>query len=88
MHRMSVSRKRASRLIVFRWGSWQVMQVAPPSRKQRLCHKAAPSVAKRRIRPSGQIGGMLKERRPARDILMDLVNGAEETIEGLQGNLR
>ncbi len=38
--------------------------------------------------PSGQIGGMLKERRPARDILMDLVNGAEETIEQLQGNLR
>ena len=38
--------------------------------------------------PSGQIGGMLKERRPARDILMDMVNGAEETIEELQGNLR
>ncbi len=38
--------------------------------------------------PSGQIGGMLKERRPARDILMDMVNDAEEVIEQLQGNLR
>ncbi|MCY4576419.1 MAG: nitronate monooxygenase family protein [Chloroflexi bacterium] len=38
--------------------------------------------------PSGQIGGMLKERRPARDILMDMVNEAEEVIEQLQGNLR
>ncbi len=38
--------------------------------------------------PSGQIGGMLKERKPARTILMDMVNQAEETIEQLQGNLR
>ena len=38
--------------------------------------------------PSGQIGGMLKERKPARQILMDMVNEAEEVIEQLQGNLR
>ncbi len=38
--------------------------------------------------PSGQIGGMLKERKPARTILMDMVNQAEETIDQLQGNLR
>ena len=38
--------------------------------------------------PAGQISGMLKERRPAVDILMDMVNEAEETIEQLQGNLR
>ena len=37
--------------------------------------------------PSGQIGGMITTIRPARDILMDLVNEAEETIEMLQYNL-
>ncbi len=38
--------------------------------------------------PSGQIGGMLKERKPARQILMEMVNEAEEVIDQLQGNLR
>jgi NAD(P)H-dependent flavin oxidoreductase YrpB (nitropropane dioxygenase family) len=37
--------------------------------------------------PSGQVSGMLRERRPARDILLDMVNEAEETIERLQGLL-
>ncbi len=37
--------------------------------------------------PAGQIGGMLTERRPAREILMDMVNEAEEAIEELQRNL-
>lgn len=37
--------------------------------------------------PSGQIGGMLTKQRPAKDIFMDLVNGAEETIEQIQSNL-
>ncbi len=37
--------------------------------------------------PSGQIGGTITTIRPARDILMDLVNEAEETIEMLQYNL-
>ncbi|MYD37024.1 MAG: nitronate monooxygenase [Dehalococcoidia bacterium] len=37
---------------------------------------------------AGQVGGMLKARRPARDILLDMVNEAEETIERMQGNLR
>jgi hypothetical protein len=31
---------------------------------------------------------MLKARRPARDILLDMVNEAEETIERMQNNLR
>ncbi len=34
--------------------------------------------------PSGQISGMLEKRRPAREILMDMVDEAQETIEGLQ----
>jgi NAD(P)H-dependent flavin oxidoreductase YrpB (nitropropane dioxygenase family) len=34
--------------------------------------------------PSGQISGMLNERRPAKDILMDMVNEARDTISGLQ----
>ncbi|MBI4235791.1 MAG: nitronate monooxygenase [Chloroflexi bacterium] len=38
--------------------------------------------------PSGQISGMLTKRRPAREIFMDMVNEAEETIQRLQGNLR
>ena len=37
--------------------------------------------------PSGQIGGMITEILLARDILMNLVNEAEETIEMLQYNL-
>ena len=37
--------------------------------------------------PSGQISGMLNERRPAKDILMDMVNEARDTIEGLQKHL-
>ena len=37
---------------------------------------------------AGQIGGMLKARRPAREILLDMVNEAEETIERMRGNLR
>ena len=37
--------------------------------------------------PSGQIGGMVTERRPAREILMDLVNEAADTIEQLQQNV-
>ncbi|MDA1096387.1 MAG: nitronate monooxygenase family protein [Chloroflexi bacterium] len=36
---------------------------------------------------AGQIAGMIKERRPAKDILMSLVEEAEETIERLQSNL-
>ena len=38
--------------------------------------------------PSGQIGGMLKERLPAKQILMDMVEEARETIGSLQGNIR
>ncbi|MCH8309956.1 MAG: nitronate monooxygenase, partial [Chloroflexi bacterium] len=37
--------------------------------------------------PSGQISGMLNERRPAKDILMDMVNEARDTIRGLQKHL-
>ncbi len=37
---------------------------------------------------AGQVSGMLKSRRPARDILLDMVNEAEETIERMRGNLR
>ena len=37
--------------------------------------------------PSGQIGGMLSQRRPAHEIFMDMVNEAEEAIEQLQRNL-
>ncbi|MBI4235792.1 MAG: nitronate monooxygenase [Chloroflexi bacterium] len=37
---------------------------------------------------AGQIGGMLTKRRPAREIFMDMVNEAEETIERLQHNIR
>ncbi len=37
---------------------------------------------------AGQVGGMLKARRPAREILLDMVNEAEETIERMRGNLR
>ena len=37
--------------------------------------------------PSGQISGMLTERRPAKDILMSMVDEAEETIERMQSNL-
>lgn len=38
-------------------------------------------------KPAGQIAGMVKERRPAKDILMSLVEEAEETIERLQSNV-
>ena len=38
--------------------------------------------------PSGQISGMLTERRPAKDILMEMVDEAEETIDAMQRNLR
>ena len=38
--------------------------------------------------PSGQIGGMLNERRPAKQILMDMVEEARETIEELQQRVR
>ena len=38
--------------------------------------------------PSGQVSGMLTERRPAKDILMDMVNEAEDTIESMQQNLK
>ncbi len=37
--------------------------------------------------PSGQIGGMVSERRPAVDIFNDLINGAEETIGELRHNI-
>lgn len=37
--------------------------------------------------PSGQISGMLNERRPARDILMDMVDEAVDTIHSLQNHL-
>jgi NAD(P)H-dependent flavin oxidoreductase YrpB (nitropropane dioxygenase family) len=37
--------------------------------------------------PSGQIAGMVTERRPAKDILMSLVEEAEETIEQLRTNV-
>ena len=37
--------------------------------------------------PSGQISGMIQERRPALEILMDLVDEAAETIEHLQQNI-
>ena len=37
--------------------------------------------------PSGQISGMLDKRRPAKDILLDMVGEARETIEVLQRNL-
>lgn len=36
---------------------------------------------------AGQIGGMLKTRRPAKDIMADLVGGAVEEIKRLQRNL-
>ena len=36
---------------------------------------------------AGQIAGMVTERRPAKDILMSLVEEAEETIGQLQANL-
>jgi NAD(P)H-dependent flavin oxidoreductase YrpB (nitropropane dioxygenase family) len=32
----------------------------------------------------GQVGGMLTKRRPARDILLEMVNDAEETIAGMK----
>jgi NAD(P)H-dependent flavin oxidoreductase YrpB (nitropropane dioxygenase family) len=38
--------------------------------------------------PSGQVSGMLSERRPAKTILMEMVDEAEETIESMQGNLK
>jgi NAD(P)H-dependent flavin oxidoreductase YrpB (nitropropane dioxygenase family) len=38
--------------------------------------------------PSGQVSGMLTERRPAKDILMDMVEEAEDTIESMQQNLK
>ncbi|MFL2639998.1 MAG: NAD(P)H-dependent flavin oxidoreductase [Dehalococcoidia bacterium] len=38
--------------------------------------------------PSGQIGGMLTERRPAREIFFDLVHEAEETIDSMKSNLK
>ena len=38
--------------------------------------------------PSGQVSGMLTERRPAKSILMDMVNEAEDTIESMQQNLK
>ncbi len=37
--------------------------------------------------PAGQIAGMVTERRPAKNILMSLVEEAEETIEQLQSNI-
>ena len=37
--------------------------------------------------PSGQISGMLNERLPAKQILMDMVEEARETIEELQHNI-
>ncbi|MDP7619659.1 MAG: hypothetical protein QF652_05385, partial [Dehalococcoidia bacterium] len=37
--------------------------------------------------PSGQISGMLTERKPAREILMNMVAEAEEQIGALQANL-
>jgi nitronate monooxygenase len=37
--------------------------------------------------PSGQISGMLNERLPAKDILMNMVNEARETISGLQKHI-
>jgi NAD(P)H-dependent flavin oxidoreductase YrpB (nitropropane dioxygenase family) len=36
---------------------------------------------------AGQVSGMVTERRPARDILMSLVEEAEDTIERLQSNV-
>ena len=36
---------------------------------------------------AGQIAGMITERRPAKDILMSLVEEAEETIKQLQSNI-
>ena len=38
--------------------------------------------------PAGQISGMLTDRRPARDILDDLVTGAIEAVEGFRDNAR
>jgi NAD(P)H-dependent flavin oxidoreductase YrpB (nitropropane dioxygenase family) len=37
--------------------------------------------------PSGQVSGMLTKRRPAKEILMDMVNEAEEVIERMQRQL-
>jgi hypothetical protein len=33
--------------------------------------------------PAGQISGMLTKKRPAKDIVMSMVRGAEESIERL-----
>ena len=38
--------------------------------------------------PSGQVSGMLSERRPAKTILMEMVEEAEDTIESMQQNLK
>ena len=38
--------------------------------------------------PSGQVGGMLNERRPAKQILMDMVEEARETIGELQQRIQ
>ena len=38
--------------------------------------------------PSGQVSGMLSERRPAKTILMEMVDEAEDTIESMQQNLK
>jgi NAD(P)H-dependent flavin oxidoreductase YrpB (nitropropane dioxygenase family) len=37
--------------------------------------------------PSGQVSGMLTEQRPAKEILMNMVNEAEDVIERMQANL-
>lgn len=38
--------------------------------------------------PAGQIGGMLTERRPAKEILLNMVDQAIEVMEGLQSNIK
>jgi NAD(P)H-dependent flavin oxidoreductase YrpB (nitropropane dioxygenase family) len=38
--------------------------------------------------PAGQIGGMLTRRRPAAEILDDMVTGAIEVMKDLQSNVR
>jgi NAD(P)H-dependent flavin oxidoreductase YrpB (nitropropane dioxygenase family) len=37
--------------------------------------------------PSGQISGMLNERRPARDILMDMVTEASATVDKMRAQV-
>lgn len=38
--------------------------------------------------PAGQIGGMLRERKPARQIMEEMVQGAVDTLQGLQGCMK